>query len=1021
MKKIITYLLVCFSIFTITGCTNSDTERTISISGGTTVNVGGVVELKATVTPSDSKDEFIWTSSNTANAKVEDGRVTGLQAGITTITVQVKGSDLTAKQQVVVKDSTPVDTEFSYYVESKLREDRKVYVLNSLGTDELSLDELIVSQTIQGLYARDEVTFYVDGRTNTSQVNVDKFYIEQAAADYNLTLEHITLEQAVAMYIASWDEYVESKVWGSQIPLENYNSMGIDAYTETSGEGFSTPGYIVYREGTVSLNVASTLAGITGFIPVERKDVSKYEAMGLVEKFNVDNILFDYQWAFNNIMSELNPDGLIHQDYQANAKSNHYIRDYGVMNKYMYVYYDTEVNASMSFRKSLHTFLTKNMPIFGYTASEDENVEFFSTYGQFIVPTDYSFNLSFFSAEEFHRDENGNLIKYEQPNDYSEVKADSDKHYVSFIVSDGDNATYWQNTAPFSTSYMNNTGRSEDYFPVTWGMTPSLGDLAPLAMQNVYYNQANAYDYFSVPVCGQGYINAGAYNKNNPEAFADYLQKLDIYMQKTDMNSVTIMGGAGEELLNAVEGYSSVDSVIGGVVYSGAKYFSDVKGGVYWANGKPFVGPRDSLWNTTPEYIAARINMYEKDITSVDGYTIINVHPWSHSYDDIRTIVSLLNDDVEVVSMDSIFKLMTDNVTNKTNTPGQFNIPEQNGMSITEGYLQQHPDLIPVNPLFNDFLLWEEDWTGVTYHSSDAAVSDVDPYFKGSIEIKQNTTGTKNTFVMPNVDDVWLSFAARANTTDPTKISKFKVDVTIGNETKTIIQEAELKGVRGTGSETVTGDGWQIFAIPFIQYFNNYKGKDAVVNVTCLEGDASVKIDQFRISQRMVTNDMKYDPLNNEFDNKNTEDIMLGDVYKTSQYNFWGAYDKDTLLPGGKLMIDCSDGGGDEKRNGNTSIWMAKTYTLPNYKNISLDMLFAGGIDSGAMTKVSLYVDGQYFVIQDWVRVIGQLPVQVNLSELTGLNLAGKTVTIVIEGRDSGRYNGVGESWSIDYIKTKYE
>ena len=36
-----------------------------------------------------------------------------------------------------------------------------------------------------------------------------------------------------------------------------------------------------------------------------------------------------------------------------------------------------------------------------------------------------------------------------------QLPAEQDKHYVAFVVSDGDNATYWQNTAAFAANYMN--------------------------------------------------------------------------------------------------------------------------------------------------------------------------------------------------------------------------------------------------------------------------------------------------------------------------------------------------------------------------------------------------------------------------------------------------------------------------------------------------------------------------------------------------------------------------------------
>ena len=46
-------------------------------------------------------------------------------------------------------------------------------------------------------------------------------------------------------------------------------------------------------------------------------------------------------------------------------------------------------------------------------------------------------------------------------------------------------------------------------------------------------------------------------------------------------------------------------------------------------------------------------------ITSVDiALAGNNVHPWSHSYEDIRTIVDMLNDKVEVVSVSPLLTMI---------------------------------------------------------------------------------------------------------------------------------------------------------------------------------------------------------------------------------------------------------------------------------------------------------------------------------------------------------------------------
>lgn len=584
---------------------------------------------------------------------------------------------------------TPTPTEtFSYYKNTKLSKDSTVKVISDVTSNG---DRLYTAQAIEGLFARKEVRYYVDSNYVTNGVNTDQYYIKKASNKYGFKYEDTTLKEAVLDYIASWSEYVKNNTWGSQISLDSYNNtVGVTAYTEKNKDGFTTPGYIVYRPGDVSVNTAATLASITGFLPVSKDDVSFYQELGLVEKFNLDNAALTYRWLFNIVMPELSTSGLIHQNYNDNTgKTNKFIKDYGICNKYFHVYYDDVSSVSNSFKKNLHSFLDANSPIFGYAYSEDRDVAFFSQYGQFLVPTDYTCNLTFHAADLFKHD------KFSQPNKDYDKKAEQGKHYVAFVVSDGDNATYWQNTAGFATNYMNAAGRDKDNFPVTWSITPALADLAPDVLDEVYNSISNGYDYFCAPVSGQGYINAGNFaSQNNGEYFKDFTEKLDIYMKKADLRTVTVIGGNSQnDLANVLKGYASSKQVEGGIVYEGSKYFGGVQGGVMWVDGKPFVGPRDSLWETTPAYIAARLNTYEKDITSINGYSIINVHPWSHSYDDIRTIVNMLNDDIEVCSVDRIIKMMTDNIVDKSNTTS-FKIPEKNGVSISEDYLRQNPNLI---------------------------------------------------------------------------------------------------------------------------------------------------------------------------------------------------------------------------------------------------------------------------------------------------------------------------------------
>ena len=732
--------------------------------------------------------------------------------------------------------------------------------------------------------------------------------------------------------------------------------------------------------------------------------------------------LYGYKWCFEACLSELSSEGLIHQDYDLSGKTNFYVRDYGVMNKYFHAYYDDETTINTSLKERIHSFVKKNVPIFGYTFSEDRDVALFSRYGQFIVPTDYSMNLSFHVASAFRQAEG-----FTQPNNDKTLAAEQGKHYVAFVVSDGDNAQYWQNTAIFSTSYINASSRANDDFPVTWSITSSLSDMMPLVMDAAYNSSyTTKTDYFCAPVSGQGYINAGNFYNAGAAYMNTFLTNLDIYLQRSGLNVTTILGAenyTGERgIYGTLDAYAQVPSLKGGLVLNGGRYFEgQYSGGVYWKNGKPFIVPRDSLWETTPAYIAARINKYAatesgKDITDTDAYTVINVHPWSHNYNDMRTIVGMLSDNVEVVSMDRLVNMMSASVADKADSSA-FKVPAISGKTITDDDLKKDPEAIPVNPLLNDFLLYAEDWTGngIQQHSNDVAAGGQYGALQTNLEIRNSAT--KKQFTLPETDDVWITFYARANSTNPAEKANFKLEMTVGGETKTIIADAELTGVTGTGTKTVVGNGWQTYTFPLAQYFSDYKGKQATVKID-VSTSVSIKIDRFTVSARPLTaGPTSGDYYTNDFENGSTEDWLLGDVFETSQYHSWSAVSHKTGKPEGKIDVDASDGGGAEKRNANVNMWFAKTIALKG--NDSLSFLVEGDADNAgrsAYSRLTMYVDGKCIVVYDWQfsHLVGEKTY--NLETLSGVSLSGKQVTFVFEVRDSCKDDGAGQDFYLDYF-----
>ena len=64
------------------------------------------------------------------------------------------------------------------------------------------------------------------------------------------------------------------------------------------------------------------------------------------------------------------------------------------------------------------------------------------------------------------------------------------------------------------------------------------------------------------------------------------------------------------------------------------------------------------------------VNSYPADIKSIDGYSVINIHPWTISIDDLSYFVSQLDEDVELVTLDELLTMVEKNIPHETAVPG---------------------------------------------------------------------------------------------------------------------------------------------------------------------------------------------------------------------------------------------------------------------------------------------------------------------------------------------------------------
>lgn len=420
-------------------------------------------------------------------------------------------------------------------------------------------------------------------------------------------------------------------------------------------------GYILFNMGDNSENAATTLAGLFRAVAVDSSLEAEAISHGLSRK--IDARGKDEIWVFNNYWSELRHNLL----FELNESIHDCLRDYSAATK-SFLFYD----GNSSHRLDWVAAADDDSPILGWgdpTYGEDKFVKPSAERSIFTVAADYAKNLSVLSAIS----DNATQGTHSTPNFENNV------HYVTFVMSDGDNVQWLLNTFLTDAKWYGSPRRGE--FNVGWTISPSLVDLAPSVMRYLYRNAANGdkKDYFIAGVSGAGYMYPDYY-----PALDIFTTRLENYLERADLDIVNVMpydiNGFKTENFDK---YTRLARVIGCLSINYFKYDYD-KGKMLWSNGKPVVAAREFMNSfapgSTPLDIASRINALPTDPTKIDSYSYVIVHCWSYGLDDIATCIQNLDADVRVVPPDAFLKLIRSHVDKAPPTGG---IIINNGASQT--------------------------------------------------------------------------------------------------------------------------------------------------------------------------------------------------------------------------------------------------------------------------------------------------------------------------------------------------
>lgn len=638
---------------------------------------------KVTVTPDCVKDELTLTSNKNIGyirIPVTDGSLPG---------------DEMVDYFIDIVKNTPENTWYHFHCKEGIGRTTTFMIMYDIMRNhkEVSLNDIIKRQVLLStIKEKDAQSFYtgkhfeflnsfynkVKAKTTSSitfeYLNSNDCYIKNSnipkhlyvISDSYMTKEEQSMISALQgvistksieqIYILSNDE-PDYKIWLEDL-ITNYNITYeniSDPWILLNKFKSSFNGYILYsNKNPPSINNAFSLAGLNNSIPIEESLESRFNELG-IENLIKDCRNTDKYWAYKNLWNS----GLNHSTViLLSPEKSMALRDYAIMSKSL-IFYEEDVK-DFSLRESIFKSMDKIARCLGWGPDEYNNVSISSKYGVDIIAADWSYNLSVLSSFPTNK---------QTQKSNNEIPTEGNVHYVTFIMSDGDNQQWLLGSNYSSEKWYGSKNRGN--FDLGWSLSPSLYYLAPTVF-NKYYESASSEkysDYYLVSPSGNGYIYPSLYPKSKLNT---YTKRLNEYMEKVDQKYVLIIDDDAFYKTNLWDKYTE-NSNIDGLFYLDYKKNNNYNGEIVWSNNKPVVSCRDLLWggledsNQLIDNINSRVNTANTDLTNEASYTFVYLHVWSNDMTILQNVVTELNKNpkVKIVTPDVFMKLIKDNVTPK--------------------------------------------------------------------------------------------------------------------------------------------------------------------------------------------------------------------------------------------------------------------------------------------------------------------------------------------------------------------
>jgi GxGYxYP putative glycoside hydrolase C-terminal domain/GxGYxYP_N second domain/GxGYxYP_N 1st domain/GxGYxYP third domain len=405
-------------------------------------------------------------------------------------------------------------------------------------------------------------------------------------------------------------------------------------------------GYILYDYATnqASVNVATSLCGIYRAIAVDSTIEARVNRLGVKRRI-LDVRHRREQWVYDHYRSRLNP----MLAAELNQAISYHLRDYAVMAN-AFVFSDRG-----PMRQRVLTDWPQGGVLMGYTdvSAKGEYASFvdYSSRGLYYLGADLAYNLSALSGFD---DEGVHQLGH-PPDPLVEPNV----HYVTFLMSDGDNVAFDQWSL-----YFKYGSPLRGKFNMGWPMLVSMADYAP-SLLRWYYANASASSGRRDNFIAAGGITGSYLNAWPTNQLLSVAQRLNAYMKRADMRVLLTIGDAGFTRLDVWQ-YFTMQPAIVGVIY--VNYGGANTGKLLFSNGKPVVEISDALWQgvENEQALAKRINSAPRDSRRPEGYSAVLVHAWSMDLSNVQRTIDLLEPHVRVVTPEEFITLIRKNAAAKT-------------------------------------------------------------------------------------------------------------------------------------------------------------------------------------------------------------------------------------------------------------------------------------------------------------------------------------------------------------------